>query len=93
MGSGYLFVNAELMKRDYFPSYNSFSNGAKFYHLALAATLGNMNTRQEALDFLFDNSGHGGFLHILESYEVLRDEKMAKSLLKHYLRFCDLLVN
>ncbi|MBP1222357.1 NACHT domain-containing protein [Flavobacterium sp. 1355] len=83
----------ELMKRDYFPSYNSFTNGAKFYHLALAAALGNMNTRQEALDFLFDNSGHGGFLHILESYEILRDEKMAKSLFKHYLRFCDFLVN
>jgi len=83
----------ELMKRDYYPGFNYFTNNAKHYHLGVASALASINTRQETLDFLFKNSGHDGFLNILKSYEILRDQKTARLLFKHYVRFCDFLVN
>lgn len=83
----------ELLKRDYYPGFNYFTNNAKYYHLAVASALDSINTRQETLDFLFQNSGHDGFLNILKSYEMLRDQKTARLLFKHYVRFCDFLVN
>ncbi len=84
------FINF-LMKNN-FPHTDWFSNNSRYLHIALAEALKNSNTRQETLKYLYTNSGHGGFVNIMKSYELLDDKQMCVSLFLQYLRFCKLIV-
>ena len=76
-----------------FPHTDFWTSNSKYFHLGLAVALKNINTRQETLNYLFKNSGHGGFINIIKSYEVLGDKNMCLLLFNRYLKFCELIVN
>jgi len=76
-----------------FPHTDFWTSNSKYFHLGLAVALKNINTRQETLNYLFKNSGHGGFINIMKSYEVLGDKNMCLLLFNRYLKFCELIVN
>jgi DNA polymerase III delta prime subunit len=91
--SGNITPLLAIMKRDYFPHSDYFSHISPYYYLGLAAAIKNLNTKQQTLEYIMDNSGHAGFLHVMESYEVLRDEEMCCKLFERFINFCDFLVN
>lgn len=82
-----------VMKKSYFPHSDYFSSNSKFYYLGLAAALGNINTKQETLEYLYKESGHAGFLHLIKSFAVLRDERMCLALFQRFLKLSNFLVN
>ena len=54
----------------------------------------NINTKEETMNYLFNKTtGHGGFVSVMKSYEVIGDREMCMKLFRRYLRFCDFLVN
>lgn len=69
------------------------TSNSKYFHLPLAIALKDINTRQETLNYLFRNSGHGGFQNIIKSYEVIEDKNMCLELFNRYLKFCRLIVD
>lgn len=81
------------LKKDSFPHTDFYTSNSKYYHLALAVALKNINTRQETLKYLFKNSGHGGFVNTMKAYEVIEDKNMCLALFNRYLKFCRLIVN
>jgi len=84
----------EVMKNDYyFPRLANFGGEKKHMDIALAAALDNINTRQQTLNYLFENSGHDGFLMVIKSFTCLRNEKMVRQLFKNFVQFCEFLVN
>ncbi len=83
----------DCMNANYFPHSNYFSTNAKYFHFGLAATLENIDTRQEAIKYLSKNTGHGAFLNVIKAYEINKDKKMCLLLFERYLKFCDFLVN
>lgn len=76
-----------------FPHTDFWTNNSEYFHLGLAIALKNIDTRQETLNYLFKNSGHGGFVNIMKAYEVLGDKNMCLLLFNRYLKFCKLLVD
>lgn len=82
-----------VLSKNHYPhsDYYAYSNAC--YHLALAAALKNLNTKNEMLEYLFGNSGYEGFLNMMKTYEVLRDQETCNRLFDRFKGFCDLLVN
>lgn len=76
-----------------FPNTDFWTSNSKYFHLPLAIALKDINTRQETLNYLYKNSGHGGFQNIIKSYEVIEDKNMCISLFDRYIKFCKLIVN
>ncbi len=76
-----------------FPHTDFWTSNSKYFHLPLAIALKDINTRRETLNYLFKNSGHGGFQNIIKSYEVIEDKNMCLSLFDRYIKFCKLIVN
>lgn len=86
-----LFI--ELLRKNNFP-HMEWSSNSKYFHFGLGYALGNINTKKEALNYLFGkNTGHDGFINVIKSYEVIEDKEMCIKLFERYLRFCDFLVN
>ena len=86
-----LFI--ELLRNNYFPHSDWFSN-SEYFHFGLGAALENLNTHEEMMNYLFDKTtGHGGFANVMKSYEIIGNREMCIKLFKRYLRFCDFLVN
>ena len=86
-----IFTNY-LMKNN-FPHSDFWTHNSKYFNFSLAVALKNINTRQEILNYLFKNSGYGGFTNIMSAYEILGDKKMCLLLFNRYLKFCELIVN
>ncbi len=42
--------------------------------------------------YLFDNTGHDGFINIMKAYEVNRDKEMCIKLFERFMAMCKLLV-
>ena len=84
----------ELLKKNNFPHTDWFTSNSKYFHFGLGYALEDINTREEIMDYLFDKTtGHGGFVNIMKSYEVIENQEMCLKLFRRYLRFCDFLVN
>ena len=83
----------DYLLKNNFPHTDFWTSNSKYFHLPLAIALKDINTRQEALNYLFKNSGHGGFQNIIKSYEVIEDKNMCLSLFDRYIKFCRLIVN
>ncbi|MBY0062595.1 NACHT domain-containing protein [Priestia aryabhattai] len=90
-GNIQLFMN--YLKQSNYPSTNFWTGNSKFLHYGLASAIKNVNTRQEILDYLYESSGHAGFLNMIKTYEALNDKDTCILLFNRYLNFCDLLVN
>ncbi|RUA06356.1 MAG: hypothetical protein DSY43_02355, partial [Gammaproteobacteria bacterium] len=82
-----------LIKNNFPHAGHYWSSNSKYFHLPLAIALKNINTRQEALNYLFENSGHEGFKNIMKSYEVINDKNICLSLFDRYLKFCRFIVD
>jgi len=89
-GNIVLFTN--YLKKTHYPHMSYWSNNSKYFYLAVAAAIKDLNTRQEMLNYLYKHSGHGGFSNVMESYAFLEDKNMCITLFKRYLRICDFLV-
>ena len=84
----------ELLKKNSFPHTDWFTSNSKYFHLGLGAALENINTKEEMMNYLFDKTtGHGGFVNVMKSYEIIGNREMCMKLFRRYLRFCDFLVN
>ena len=83
----------DYLLKNNFPHTDFWTSNSKYFHLPLAIALKNIYTRQETLNYLFKNSGHGGFQNIIKSYEVIEDKNMCLSLFDRYIKFCKLIVN
>ncbi len=83
----------DYLLKNNFPHTDFWTSNSKYFHLPLAIALKDINTRQETLNYLFKNSGHGGFQNVIKSYEVIEDKNMCLSLFDHYIKFCKLIVN
>lgn len=83
----------DYLLKNNFPHTDFWTSNSKYFHLPLAIALKDINTRQETLNYLFKNSGHGGFQNIITSYEVIEDKNMCLSLFDRYIKFCKLIVN
>ena len=84
----------ELLRKNSFPHTDWFTSNSKYFHFGLGFALENINTKEEIMNYLFDRTtGHGGFVNVMKSYEVIGDREMCLRLFRRYLRFCDFLVN
>ncbi|MBN2198108.1 NACHT domain-containing protein [Candidatus Wolfebacteria bacterium] len=86
-----LFV--DLIRDNSFPHTDFMTQNSKHFHFGVAAALEDIGIKNEILNYLFKNTGHGGFINIMKSYEVNEDKEMCRKLFRRYLLFCDLLVN
>lgn len=82
----------DYLKENHYPHTDFWTSNSEYFHLPLAIALENINTRQEALNYLFKNSGHGGFQNIIKAYEEIGDKKMCLALFDRYIKFCKLIV-
>ncbi|PDX99387.1 hypothetical protein COM13_12895 [Bacillus pseudomycoides] len=83
----------DYLEENYYPDTDHWTSNSKYFHLALAATLKNLDTRQETLNYLYEHSGHGGFVNVMKAYEVIEDKEICLSLFNRYMNFCELIVN
>lgn len=84
----------DLLNRNNFPHTDRFNSDSKYFHFGLGAALENINTKEKIMDYLFSKTtGHGGFVNVMKSYEVIGNREMCLKLFGRYLRFCDFLVN
>lgn len=83
----------DYLQKNNFPHMNYWTANSKYYHLALAEWIKNLDTKKEVLEYLYKNSGHGGFVNIMKSYEAIWDKDMCLKLFERYLHFCKLIVN
>ncbi|PGV25934.1 hypothetical protein COD78_00140 [Bacillus cereus] len=83
----------EYLKTNNYPDTDYWTANSRFFHLALAASLKNLDTKQETIDYLCEYSGHGGFVNVMKSYEFLEDKENCLSLFNRYIKFCELIVN
>lgn len=84
-----LFI--EYMKSISYPHSDYYSSDGAYAHLGLAYALGNPNYKQETLDYLYFNGGHGGFSNLIKAYAQLNDREMAIGLFNRYVALCKLL--
>lgn len=90
--TGNLRMLWDLFEANYFPEIR-FTANSEYFHLGLAAALRLRETRSEAEQFLFHNSGHRGFLSVLQAYAEAGNRKMAIDIFDRFIRFADFLVN
>ncbi len=84
----------ELLKKNSFPHTDWLTSNSKYFHFGLGIALENINTKEEIMSYLFDKTtGHGGFVNVMKSYEVIGNREMCLKLFRRYLQFCDFLVN
>lgn len=83
----------KLLQENSFPATDYMTSNSRYFHFGLAAALKKVNTRHEAIKYLYEYSGHGGFVNVMKAYEVNGDREMCLDLFKHFLKFCDFLVN
>ncbi|CDQ21223.1 hypothetical protein [Halobacillus karajensis] len=76
----------------YYPDSDFMTANSSYLYKALAAALDNINTRQEILSYLYENSGHGGFINIMKAFELLEDKNTCLSIYKRAIKFCELIV-
>lgn len=74
-----------------YPHSDYYSSNGKYAHLGLAYTLENPNYKQETLDYLYLNGGHGGFGNLIKTYAYLNDREMTINLFNRYIALCKLL--
>ena len=87
-----LKVLFDYLLKNNFPHTDFWANNSEYFHFPLAIALKDINTRQEALNYLFKNSGHGGFSNIIKTYEIIEEGDMCIELFKRFLKFCNLIV-
>ncbi len=85
-----LVVN--LLKEQSFPHTDFYTSNSKYLYYCVAAALDDLKTREQMLEYLSRYSGHGGFINIMKSYEVLGDKQMCIKLFSHLYKFCKFLV-
>jgi len=90
MGSIKLFT--DLLEKNMYPHTDFMTSNSKYFQFGLAEALNNINTKEDTLKYLYEHSGHGGFLNIMKAYEINRDRDMCIKLFKHFLNFCKFLV-
>lgn len=84
----------ELLRENSFPHTDWFRTNSQYFHFGLASALSNVNTREEAMNYLFDKTtGHGGFINVMKSYEVIGERDICIKLFRRFIRICDFLVN
>jgi len=66
---------------------------SKYFHYGIAAALRDSNSREEILAYVGSNSGHGGFLNVMRSYEVNSEKDVCLKLFDHFVKFSSFLVN
>ncbi|WP_347902135.1 NACHT domain-containing protein [Bacillus thuringiensis] len=81
------------LKKNHYPDTDHWTLNSDFFHMGLAAALKNLDTRQETLNYLYEHSGHGGFVNIMKAYEIIGDKDKCVSLFNRYIKFCELIVN
>lgn len=82
-----------LLKEQSFPHTDFCTSNSKYLHYCVAAALADLRIKEEMLKYLSRYSGHGGFINIMKSYEVIGDKQMCIKLFNHFLKFCEFLVN
>lgn len=90
-GNIQLFI--EYLEESNYPGANFRTNNSRYLHYGLAAALKNINTRQEILEYLYESSGHAGFVNVNKAYEVINDKDTCLLLFNCYLKFCNLLIS
>lgn len=83
----------DYLLKNHFPATDYWTSNSKYFHLPIAIALKNINTQQETLDYLFENSGYEGFRNVMKSYKVMDDKNMCLTLFNRYLKFCRLIVD
>lgn len=91
--NGNVSKTLDYLLKNYYPHSDFWTRNSKHFHMLLAILLKDINTKQETLEYLFENSGHGGFANIMQAYELLGDKEMCLKLFDRYLKFCKLIVN
>lgn len=91
--NGNIFLFIDLLKENHFPHIGFWTLNSKYFHFGLAVALTNLNTRKEILEYLSENTGHGGFINIMKAYEQNRDIKTSLELFERFLKMCHLLVD
>lgn len=84
------FLLKYLQKNNY--PHMFWTSNSNYYHLALSIVISNINTRQETLNYLYENSGYEWFKNVMKVYESLWDSNMCLRLFDRYLKFCDFIV-
>jgi hypothetical protein len=74
-----------------FPHYGYLGN--EYLHLGLAASLKNPDSNKETIQYLSENTGHGGFLNVIKAFEAIVDGRTCVLLFERYLRICNFLVS
>lgn len=88
-GNVNLFI--EYMESISYPHSDYYSSAGAYAHLGLAYALGNPNYKQQTLDYLYLNGGHGGFGNLIKAYAQLNDREMSIGLFNRYVALCRLL--
>lgn len=84
----------ELLRENSFPHTDWFRTNSQYFYFGLASALNNVNTREEAINYLFDKTtGHGGFINVMKSYEFIGERDICIKLFRRFIRICDFLVN
>lgn len=83
----------KLLRENYYPHTDFWTSNSEYFHYVIAVAFQNVNTKTEMLEYLYYQSGHQGFLNIMEAYEVNGDKKMCLKLFKEFFGFCNFLVN
>jgi hypothetical protein len=84
-----LFI--EYLESINYPHSDYYSSAGGGAHLGLACALGDSNYKQEMLDYLYVNGGHGGFSSLIKTYAQLNDREMSIDLFNRYVALCKLL--
>lgn len=90
---GNISLLIKLLKENNYPHIGFWTSNSEYFHYAIAAAFQNVNTKDEILKYLYQSSGHQGFLNIMKAYETNNDRDMCSKLFKEFFDFCDFLVN
>lgn len=85
-----LFI--KLLKEKHYPSTDFMTANSKYFHLALAVALKDVNMKEETLKYLYDHTGYGGFVNLMRSYEINSEKDMCRLLFTHFKKMCKFLV-
>lgn len=82
-----------LLRENSYPHKDWFRTNSQYFHLGVAVALDDINMKSEMLAYLFDKTtGHGGFVNLMKSYEIIGNRDMCIFLFKRFLRICKFLV-